>query len=947
MRHWSQLATRNWPARPVRTFGAVLAIALGTGAVVWVTCCYESVRQTTRRWSGNYVGASDINVESPMGKYNQLPQRLVSALRKLDVVKTLTPRLVLRRRADALPAAEAGRSADEKIPYTGQTPELDLVGIDLKNEFQFRTYTVTRGRMLSESDELACVLEESFAHEKGVGVGDFVRIWTTVDDHPHEVKIVGLMKRRRIARFQKALALLQLPTLQKIAYKQGLVTSVDIVLRDISEIDLRKHIRTADEEAFKKRRQAILKEPHRSMIALGRGVIRRAVRKIVPNANVTSSETRLRQIDAAQDQQEFVLTLLSYVAMLTALFIILSTLSMGMVERISQLGLLRCIGVTRSQLAGLMLLEVLPLGVVGVATGVPVGLGLMALTVLLVPSYVGHMAVSWPGIGMAVGAGLATTLLAATLPAIAVLSVSPLEASRPRARKPARWLLAAVFFAAAGLWIYQAYSISTLRRSPNFVNAASLSVVLLYVAYGLFGPVCVRLFGWPTVAMAAALTRVRVRLLQDQVGHAVWRSAGICCGLMVGLSLIVALMVFSESVRRGWDFPTQFPEAYMWSYAQMRDDTPEIIAKVDGIREFTAANAINVIVEERPLFMEKLLKSVTWFMGCDPDSFLPMMNLQFVELDGEQQGELEEARELLKKGGYILIAKDFALARNKRLGDKVRVWSGNRQFYFKVAGVVESPALDLAATYFQAQSELRVAAVGSVIGTNADLRRIFKFHGYKLVLLNFDLPPEPPPLSWPPKLGTAAAAGLSAECYDETVPLEQRWKTHRETAVLKNVRKALDANTAFIGTVQELKHSIDIELSGMTRLLTAVPAVALLVAAIGVANLMTANVTSRLKQLAILRAVGATRGLVMRMVVGESLVLGLLGSGLGLVLGLHLASDIRRMTLVMYGLEFPFQPVWGYVAAAVSLCVGLCILAGLIPARHASRTNVIDALHTV
>lgn len=947
MRHWSQLATRNWPARPVRTLGAVLAIALGTGAVVWVTCCYESVRQTTRRWSGNYVGASDINVESPLGKYDQLPQRMVSSLGKLDVVKTLTARLVLRKRADALPAAEAGRSADEKIPWAEHTPELDLVGIDLKHEFQFRTYTVTRGRMVVETDELACVLEESFADENGIGVGDFLRVWTTVDDHPHEVKIVGLIKRRRIARFQKALALLQLPTLQKIAYKQGLVTSIDIVLRDISEIDLRKHIRTTDEDVFKKRQRAILKDPHRSMIALGRGVVRRAVRKIVPNANVTSAETRLRQIDAAQDQQEFVLTLLSYVAMLTALFIILSTLSMGMVERISQLGLLRCIGVTRSQLAGLMLLEVLPLGVVGVATGVPVGLGLMALTVLLVPSYVGDMAVSWPGIGMAVGAGLATTLLAAMLPAIAVLSVSPLEASRPRARKPARWLLAGVFFAAAGLLVYQALSVSWLHRSPNFVNAASLSIVLLYIAYGLLGPVCVRLFGWPAVVLAATLVRVRVRLLQDQVGHAVWRSAGICCGLMVGLSLIVALMVFSESVRRGWDFPTQFPEAYLWSYAQMRDDTPEIIAKIDGIREFTAANAINVIVEERPMFMEKLLKSVTWFMGCDPDSFLPMMNLQFVELDGEQQGELEEARELLNKGGYILIARDFAIARNKRMGDKVRVWSGNRQFYFKVAGVVESPALDLAATYFQMQSELRVAAVGSVIGTNADLKRIFKYQGYKLVLINFDLPPEPPPPAWPPKRGTAAAAGLSAKCYDEAVPLEQRWKTHRETTVLENVRDALGAATAGIGTAQELKRSIDSELAGLTRLLTAVPAVALLVAAIGVANLMTANVTSRLKQLAILRAVGATRGLVMRMVVGESLVLGLLGSGLGLVLGLHLASDIRHMTLVMYGLEFPFQPVWGYVAAAISLCVGMCILAGLIPARHASRTDIVDALHTV
>ena len=62
MRHWSQLATRNWRAKPVRTIGALFAIALGTGAVVWVTCCYESVRKATEEWTSDYVGNSSINI---------------------------------------------------------------------------------------------------------------------------------------------------------------------------------------------------------------------------------------------------------------------------------------------------------------------------------------------------------------------------------------------------------------------------------------------------------------------------------------------------------------------------------------------------------------------------------------------------------------------------------------------------------------------------------------------------------------------------------------------------------------------------------------------------------------------------------------------------------------------------------------------------------------------
>jgi hypothetical protein len=57
--------------------------------------------------------------------------------------------------------------------------------------------------------------------------------------------------------------------------------------------------------------------------------------------------------------RRLVLVLLSCVAMLTALFIILSTLSMGMIERVAfNLGLLRCVGVTSWQLAWLVMVEV-------------------------------------------------------------------------------------------------------------------------------------------------------------------------------------------------------------------------------------------------------------------------------------------------------------------------------------------------------------------------------------------------------------------------------------------------------------------------------------------------------------------------------------------------------------------------------------------------------------
>ncbi len=915
MRHWSQLATRNWQARKTRTLGAILAIALGAGAVVWVTCCYESVRQTVLGWSGRYVGASHITIESPLGKYDQIPQRMLAPIQALPEVERTVIRLVRRLRGEAVGRNAFGPAELESMRAHELRPELDLHGIDPQAELLIRDHRkeLVAGRVLTPEDENVCVLEAEFAHEARVGLGDSLLVWGGARAAPHVLEIVGLVNRRKVGRFQRGLALLPLSTLQRLDSKQGLITSIDIVVR----------------------------EANRAAIQACASKVLGVARRISPNVTIRTAEIRMRQIEQAQQQQEFVLILLSCVAMLTALFIILSTLSMGMIERIGQLGLMRCVGVTGWQLATLVFVEVLPLGAAGILLGVPLGLGLTALTVQLVPDYLGTLSISWSGIGLAAFAGLATTIVAAILPAIAALRVSPLEAARPRARRPTTlWLYVALLLAAGTLLLQHVGVVERLARSTWFVQQASLAVVLLYSGYALAAPMAVWIIGSASVTLVALLLGVRVRLLQDQVGHAVWRSAGICCGLMVGLSLIVGLVVFNESFTRGWQFPKQFPEAYVWSFEQMTPDARAILSDVPGIRNFSVFNAQNVIVEEKPLFMEQLFRSVTWFMACEPETFFDLVRVEFVE------GDERAARELLARGDHIIVAEDFARARNKHLGDSVKVFVG--QFpprEFKIAGVMQSPALDIAAGYFQAQSEANVVATGSVLGSLRDLERYYQIRGTKLVLINFNLPEEPIPADWPPPRESDAALPLPNDVYDTHLPLARRWQRWREEQVLRNVKHRLAAPTAFSGTARELKDEIDAQLTRVTGLLTAVPAVALLVAAIGVANLMTANVTSRAKQLAVLRAVGATRGLILRLVIGEALVLGVLGGALGLALGLHLAMNTAVMVDRMWGMRIAIEMPWGYIAVAMALTVGLCMLAGVLPARHAARTNIVDALH--
>lgn len=932
MRHWSQLATRNSLAKPVRTIGAILAIALGTGSVIWVTCCYESVRQAATQWAGGYIGRSQINIESTLGKLNPFPERAADALRKLDIVHEAVPSLTQRFAATVVSKDMLEADRERTTSWIAELPVFDLEGIDPKLEPLVRTHKLSAGRMLTADDKFAAVLEAGVAESAHVGLGDVLLVWTYNQTQPYEFEIVGLLDRRRIARFQKPLAILPLQTLQEVTGKFKMVTAIDLLLNE----DDAAGLAAANAAGAKPPPET---DPSPAQLRVARERVRQIVQRYTPTSNIRDSGTRIAQIEQARTQEDMILALLSSVALLTSLFIILSTLSMGMIERIGQLGLLRCIGMTRSQLALLVVYEVLPLGLLGIALGVPIGLGLTWLTVRLVPDWFGGWVVSVQGLGLAIGGGLGTTLLAAALPALAAASITPLEASRPHARRSGKLsILIAACVAAVLLggqyWVLQ----NQVHRSVDFAYWAVAAVVLLYLGYAAFAPLAVWLASGPSVAGIAAMLGLRRQLLQEQIGHAVWRSAGICSGMMVGLSLIVALTVFNSSFRAGWQFPKRFPAAYLWSFEQIAATNAAQIATIPGIGTFTVANAQNAIVYERPLLSDQWVRSVTWFLGADPDTFFDLLQLEFV------QGEREAAIAKLRQGGHIIVADDFARTRNVKLDDMVKVWIGATMQELRVAAIIDSPALDVAATYFQAESEMRVAAVGSVIGTNEDLRKLWKIDSFNMVLLNFALSPEPAPADWPPPPETEAVRAMPAFVDDKRIPLEQRWRRYQEDQVLAELRRRTNTH-GFSGTVSELKDEIDNNLTRMTALLVAVPAVALVVAALGVANLMTANVASRAKQIAILRAVGATRGQVLRMVCGEALVLGVLGSALGLALGLHLAINTRLMSSRMWGFDAPVSIPWPSVVLSVSLTILLCLVAGMLPARHAARSNVIQALH--
>jgi len=115
-------------------------------------------------------------------------------------------------------------------------------------------------------------------------------------------------------------------------------------------------------------------------------------------------------------------------------------------------------------------------------------------------------------------------------------------------------------------------------------------------------------------------------------------------------------------------------------------------------------------------------------------------------------------------------------------------------------------------------------------------------------------------------------------------------------------------------------------------------AIALLLSAVGVYGVTSYGVKQRTREIGIRMALGASAGDVLRMVVRETLIVGAIGAGLGVVGALALTC---AMVTMLYGVS---PTDIGAVAGASVVLSGVAFAAAYIPARRAASIQPITAL---
>jgi len=126
--------------------------------------------------------------------------------------------------------------------------------------------------------------------------------------------------------------------------------------------------------------------------------------------------------------------------------------------------------------------------------------------------------------------------------------------------------------------------------------------------------------------------------------------------------------------------------------------------------------------------------------------------------------------------------------------------------------------------------------------------------------------------------------------------------------------------------------------NALTIVLLLVAAVTLLVSGIGIMNIMLATVSSRIREIGIRKAMGATNREILFQFMSEAILISLIGGIIGIVIGLALPFSIRFLTEY----RVPISGLSAIVAIIVSTIVG--VIFGTVPATRAAKLDPVESL---
>jgi putative ABC transport system permease protein len=613
------------------------------------------------------------------------------------------------------------------------------------------------------------------------------------------------------------------------------------------------------------------------------------------------------QLSSGNDALTGILLAFAAVAVLVAGLVISNTFSVLVAQRTRELALLRCIGAQRRQVRTSVLVEATVVGLASSVLGVVLAVGVMsALVALARQTEFGSFAVlAVPPSAVIIGGvtGVLMTLLAALVPARAATRVAPLAALRPaeppaagtrsgRARLTAGF---AALVAGGALLLLGAVSVAIVQA----VVGGAVSFLGIVLLAPFFVPASVAAAGRIARPLGVPGTLASVNAVRNPA-----RTTASSAALIVGVTLVTMMMVGAQTARTSFD--RELDENYAVDLevsglgaASTAPDGAESTPSGAAVPTLLQVDGVQSVVELTPVLFTSADDGGALVYAVDPADVAGVLRSQGIALTD----------------GMVLAPQTWTQS-------EVTLETGN--------GSATLPVTATDATFFQPLITTATAQQlgGTPVGALSDFLA---------------------------GTGTAdaqdrdqAEAGSSLATYfGATYWL--KLDDGLDAQAVADVRSRITDATGIVeyqvtgAAIERASYNQIIDV--MLLIVTALLAVAVLIALIGVANTLSLSVLERRRENSLLRALGLTRAQLRGMLALESVLIAgvaaLLGSGLGILYGwLGAQSALGGIAPVD-----PSVPV-AQIGAVIGVAVAAGLLASVLPAHRAARLSPVAGLAT-
>ena len=580
-------------------------------------------------------------------------------------------------------------------------------------------------------------------------------------------------------------------------------------------------------------------------------------------------------------------------ALLVGAFIIFNTFTITVAERTREFAMLRTLGATRRQILASVSLEALTIGVTASLLGLGLGLLFAKGTTQLFEAVgfglpTGGLELAPRTIAISLLIGIGVTQFAAISPARRATRVPPIAAllhgdqeipTRQRRWRP--WLAGLVTLLGVGALIAGLFASGP---ATSRLSMMAVGVVFLFVGVALSAR-------WFVRPLASTVGRPLERLFEEpgllareNAMRNPARTATTAAALMVGLGLVVFVAVFANGIKASFD---ETISRVVKADLIVRSDTmrPIPAAAADAVAETPeVASSSSVLVDQIEVNGKKSSPITDVMNGVDPSTIENLYEIDWVGSSGP--GVLGELR-----GDNVLIEQQFSKAHRLGIGDSFRIETPTRgRARVRVIGMYQDPQL--------LQGTVVSQALFEDISSARDPWLIFAHT-----------------LSGVP----ADVAKRAVENALELFPV----------ASVKSQSEYAEAETEV--------------LDRFVYLLYALLGMSVVISLFGIANSLFLSIHERTREFGLLRAVGATRTQVRRMVRYESVITSVIGGVMGIGVGLLFAFLV---TASLGDLGLGFEPPPGQLAVFLVLAVVVGVIAAAAPARRAAGLRVLDALRS-